>query len=122
MLVAIRAWLRRPMARLFLRVSMPGQWPLAGFKAVTAITSPTARDFAHKSNGPTHGQGLSGSMPSWRSVLLVHAGPGLAATEHAAKGAALHVQSVWPLHRECRIVGAAAVWIQDTAAPFLVLA
>ena len=55
-------------------------------------------------------------------ALLVNAGPGLATAEHAAEGAALHVQCIWSLHRDRRIVGAATVRIEDAAAPFLVLA
>ena len=43
------------MSRLFLRVSVPGQWPLAGFETVMTVTSPIARDFPHKSKGPARG-------------------------------------------------------------------
>src|SRR6185312_16554485 len=52
---------------------------------------------------------------------LVDAGPGLAAAEHAAKGAALNAQAVGGLERDRRIVGAAGIRIEDPAAP-LVLA
>src|SRR5215217_2894133 len=51
----------------------------------------------------------------------VNAGPGLAATEHAAKGAALNAQRVSALQRDRRIVGAAGIRIENPAAP-LVLA
>src|SRR5438270_4749593 len=49
----------------------------------------------------------------------VDAGPGLAATEHAAKGAALNAQVVGALQRDRRIVGAAGTWIENPAAPFV---
>src|SRR5438445_12707372 len=51
----------------------------------------------------------------------VDAGPGLAATEHAAEGAALNAQTVGALQRDRRIVGAAGIWIENPATP-LVLA
>ena len=51
----------------------------------------------------------------------VDAGPGLAATEHAAKGAALNAQTVGALEGNRRIVGAAAIRVENPAAP-LVLA
>src|SRR5215213_5315086 len=51
----------------------------------------------------------------------VDAGPGLAATEHAAEGAALDTQTVGALQRDRRVVGAAGIRIENPAAP-LVLA
>src|SRR6185503_2957775 len=51
----------------------------------------------------------------------VDAGPGLAATEHAAEGAALNAQTVGALQRDRRVVGAAGIRIENPAAP-LVLA
>src|SRR5215207_2525400 len=51
----------------------------------------------------------------------VDAGPGLAATEHAAKGAALNAQTVGTLEGDRRIVGAAGIRIENPATP-LVLA
>src|SRR3954453_17922470 len=46
-----------------------------------------------------------------------HALPGLAAAEHAAEGAALHAHCIRALHRDRRVVIAAAVGIVDAAAP-----
>src|SRR5437588_93752 len=53
---------------------------------------------------------------------LVQASPGLAAAEHATKGATLDAQGIGALHCDRRIVGAAAVRIEDPPAPFLILA
>ena len=50
----------------------------------------------------------------------VHAGPGLAATEHAAESAALHAKLIAAFHCDRRIIGAAGVGVVDTAAPFAV--
>src|SRR5437868_2688538 len=52
---------------------------------------------------------------------LVQASPGLAAAEHAAKGATLDAQGIGALHCDRRIVGAAAVRIEDPSVPFLIL-
>src|SRR5690349_2287454 len=52
---------------------------------------------------------------------LVDPGPGLAAAEHAAEGAALDAQGVGALHGDGRIIGAAGRGIEDASAP-LVLA
>jgi len=49
----------------------------------------------------------------------VDAGPGLAATEHAAEGAALNAQAVGALQRDRRIVGAAGIRIENPAAPLV---
>jgi len=49
----------------------------------------------------------------------VDAGPGLAATEHAAEGAALNTQIVGALQRDRRIVGAAGIRIENPPAPFV---
>src|SRR6478735_8993322 len=97
---------------------MQGSSPVAGSKAVMAVTSSVARDLAHKKKGPAHRRAsLSGDDAS-----LVHPGPGLAAAEHAAEGAALHAQCIGAPHRDRRIIGAAGVGIEDPAAPLLVLA
>src|SRR5438270_1530958 len=53
---------------------------------------------------------------------VVLASPGLAAAEHATKGATLDAQGIGALHCDRRIVGAAAVRIEDPPAPFLILA
>src|SRR4051794_32103159 len=46
-----------------------------------------------------------------------HPLPGLAAAEHAAKGATLHAHRVRALHRDGRVIVAAGVGIVDAAAP-----
>src|SRR3954468_3717010 len=51
----------------------------------------------------------------------VDASPGLAATKHAAEGAALNAQAVGALQRDRRIIGAAGIRIENPATP-LVLA
>src|SRR3981081_2599513 len=62
---------------------------------------------------------LSNRYLSWR---LVHPAPGLAAAEHAAKGAALNAQRVRAFQRDRRIVGAAGVRVENPPAPFGVVA
>src|SRR5437879_13817340 len=49
----------------------------------------------------------------------VDAGPGLAAAEHAAEGAALNAQIVGALQCDRRIVGAAGIRIENPPAPFV---
>src|SRR6266516_4735725 len=53
---------------------------------------------------------------------LIHPAPGLATTEHAAKGTALNPQGVRAFQRDRRIIGAAALRVVNSAAPFGVLA
>src|SRR5438876_31028 len=53
---------------------------------------------------------------------LVHPAPGLATAEHSAKGTALNPQGVRALQRDRRIIGAAALRVVNSAAPFGVLA
>src|SRR5580704_236977 len=53
-----------------------------------------------------------------KTYLLADALPGLAAAEHAAECAALHLQGIRPLHRDRRVVIAARVRIVDLAGPF----
>src|SRR6185369_9437252 len=52
-----------------------------------------------------------------RACRSVDARPGLAATEHAAEGAALNAQAVGALEGDRRIVGAAGIRIENPAAP-----
>src|SRR5215204_6120108 len=53
---------------------------------------------------------------------LLGAGPGLAAAEHAAEGAALHAQRVRTLERDVRRIDAAAADVLDLAVPAIVAA
>src|SRR5580700_6579918 len=56
------------------------------------------------------------------SHLSVQPAPGLAATEHAAKGAALNPQCVRAFQRDGGIIGAAGIRIENSSAPFGILA
>ena len=58
------------------------------------------------------------SVPHAISMASVDAGPGLATAEHAAKSAALNAEAVGTLQRDRGIIGAAAVRIENPAAPF----
>src|SRR6202047_5321316 len=53
---------------------------------------------------------------------LIQPAPGLAAAEHAAKGAALNPQAVRALQRDRGIIGAAGIRIENPATPFGILA
>src|SRR5262245_53016776 len=69
--------------------------------------------------------GLFISVRTYRLLAdccLIHARPGLAAAEHAAKGAALHPQGIRAFQRDGGIIGAARIGIDNPAAPFLILA
>src|SRR6185312_10557278 len=59
---------------------------------------------------------MVGRAKAW---LSVDAGPGLAAAEHPAEGAALDTQAVGALQRDRGIIGAAAGRIENPAAPFV---
>src|SRR6201985_3140133 len=53
-----------------------------------------------------------------KAYFLADGPPGLAAAEHAAERAALHLQRIGALHRDRRVVIAAAVRIVNPAGPF----
>src|ERR1700731_1193054 len=92
-----------------------------------ALSRRRRRDPAHTSQTrgtkkPRRRAGLLVGGASYPQGLLVHAGPGLAAAEHAAKGATLDAQCIGALHSNRRIIGRAGVRIEDAATPFLILA
>src|SRR5829696_4028881 len=86
--------------------------------AVTVITRQNTMTGAQRKAPRCGGASVECASRACRSV---DAGPGLAATEHAAEGAALNAQTVSALQRDRRIVGAAGIRIENPAAP-LVLA
>ena len=53
---------------------------------------------------------------------LVQPAPGLAATEHAAKGTALDTQGIRAFQRDRGIVAAATIRVENSPAPFGILA
>jgi len=82
---------------------------------------PGHRDHHHKKKAPR----FRGAFVELSGVIgvtcqSVDAGPGLAAAEHAAKSAALNAQRVGALQRDRRIVAAAAVRIENPAAPLVI--
>src|SRR6478609_3206240 len=75
----------------------------------------------HRTRNPKIAREIPGSRlraPRNDEKASAHALPGLAAAEHAAEGATLDAERVGALHRNRRVVIAAAVGIVNPAAPF----
>src|SRR6478752_5601473 len=67
-------------------------------------------------------RGLRRAWNGRRSRGLVHAAPGLASAKHAAESAALNAQGIRAFQRDRRVIGATALRVVNSPAPFGILA